>query len=481
MSVFPTDHAMPNAAYSTGRHDLQVGTQSHQWPLVPLADIVEINPRPSQLRDEELASFIPMRCVEEESGRFEPLGDKKVAEVKKGYTYFCDGDVIFAKVTPCMENGKAAVMKGLTNGIGFGSTEFFVLRPSARIAADYLLHFILQSGFRRDAARNMTGAVGLRRVPKSFLEQQKIPLPSLDQQRHIVAEIEKQFTRLDAGVAALRRVQANLKRYRAAILRAACEGRLVPTEAEIARVGGRKFESGKELLSRVLLERRRNWHGAGPYREPAVPHSANLGELPAGWAWATFEQIAERVTVGFVGSMKHEYVQDGVPFLRGQNVRENRFDPEGLLRISPEFHKRLSKSALRPGDLAVVRSGAVGVTCVIPASLPNANCSDLVLIQRPLGFVPQYGAYYMNSLAKRHVAAGKVGVALIHFNTKSVAALAVPLPPLAEQARVVAEVERHLSVCDEMEAMISANLQRASRLRNSILHSGFNGRLTYKE
>jgi type I restriction enzyme S subunit len=164
-------------------------------------------------------------------------------------------------------------------------------------------------------------------------------------------------------------------------------------------------------------------------------------------------------------------------FLRGQNVRENRFAPEGLLYVSPKFHQTLSKSALRPGDLAVVRSGSVGVTCVISDSLPDANCADLVLVQRPVGFVPQYGAYYMNSLAKRHVAAGKVGVALIHFNTKSVAALAVLLPPLDEQTRIVAEVERRLSVVKELETVVTANLQRATRLRQSILQKAFTGGL----
>jgi len=183
------------------------------WRTVALGEIVEINPRPGgdEFNDDLLASFIPMKCVEEESGRFQPFGDKKVAKVRKGYTPFRDGDVIFAKVTPCMENGKAAVLKGLTNGIGFGSTEFFVLRPKAGLDAHYLFHFILRSNFRREAARNMTGAVGLRRVPKAWFEQQTIPLPEPKEQRRIVAEIEKQFTRLDAGVAALKRVQANLK------------------------------------------------------------------------------------------------------------------------------------------------------------------------------------------------------------------------------------------------------------------------------
>lgn len=311
----------------------------------------------------------------------------------------------------------------------------------------------------------------------SIVRDMHFPLPPLPEQRRIVAEIEKQFSRLEEGVGALRRVQANLKRYRAAVLKAACEGQLAPTEAELARSKKRKYETGEELLARILAERRQNWQGRGNYKEPAAPDTSKLGKLPEGWAWATFEQIAERVTVGFVGSMKHEYVENGVPFLRGQNVRENRFDPDGLLHVGNEFHRKLSKSALRPGDLAIVRSGSVGVTCVIPDSLPDSNCSDLVLVQRPRGFIPQYGAYYMNSLAKRHIAAGKVGVALIHFNTKSVAALDVPLPPLAEQKRIVAEVERRLSVVEEMEATVEANLQRATRLRQSILQKAFKGTL----
>ena len=174
--------------------------------------------------------------------------------------------------------------------------------------------------------------------------------------------------------------------------------------------------------------------------------------------------------------MKHEYVSKGIPFLRSQNIRENKFDPEGLLFISPDFHSKLSKSVIRSGDLAVVRSGSVGVTCVIPDTLGEANCADLVLIQGPLGLVPQFGAYYMNSMAKRHIEAGKVGIALTHFNTRSVAALPVPLPPLAEQERIVSEVERRLSVIEELEAAVRANLTRADRLRQSILSQAFSGR-----
>jgi type I restriction enzyme S subunit len=107
--------------------------------------------------------------------------------------------------------------------------------------------------------------------------------------------------------------------------------------------------------------------------------------------------------------MKHAYVPSGVPFLRSQNVRPNRFDPAGLLHISPDFHRRLKKSTLLPGDLVVVRSGSVGVTCVVPVALGEANCADLVIIQRPKGIVPEYGAYYMTPSPSRMYAQGGLG------------------------------------------------------------------------
>lgn len=299
-------------------------------------------------------------------------------------------------------------------------------------------------------------------------------------QERIVAEIEKQFTRLDAGVEALKRLQAHLRRYRAAVLKAACEGVLVPNEADLARREGRKFEPASALLLRAAKEREEYWARVGKgRRQPAAASlPPNLGALPEGWAWATFEQLSCRVTVGHVGPMKDEYVAEGVPFLRSQNVRENRFDPEGLLRIPRAFHERLSKSLLMPGDLCVVRSGSVGTTCVLPESVGEANCADLVLVQRPLGVLPRFAAYYMNSLAKARVRAGQVGIALTHFNTKSVAALPVPVPPMAEQVRIVDRVEAALSQIDAAEASVASSLARADQLRRAVLRAAFEGQLT---
>lgn len=459
------------------------------WPVVTLGEVVDINPRPGddKLADDSLASFIPMKCVEEESGRFEPLADRKVAEVRKGYTPFRNGDVIFAKVTPCMENGKAALMKGLTNGIGFGSTEFFALRPADRLDATYLLHFVLQSSFRQQAARNMTGAVGLRRVPKSYMEQQLIPLPPLPEQRRIVAEIEKQFTRLEAGVAALRRVQANLKRYRAAVLKAACEGRLVPTEAELAKTGNRKakFETGEALLARILTEHRQNWQGRGQYKEPAASEIVGLPALPVGWCYASAEQVCSTVASGSTPLAPKMFSGRGeIPFLKVYNLTHN-----GALDFSvkPTFIERhthdglLARSRVLPHDVLMNIVGPpLGKVSFVPDSYPEWNINQAIVVFRPTQAIQNRLLTYW--LLSDHVLGrlertAKATAGQFNLQVTACRKLALPLPPLAEQTRIVAEVERRLSVVEELEAMVSANLQRSTRLRQSILQKAFTGTL----
>ena len=183
--------------------------------LVPLSQAVEVNPKidRSSLSDDLDVSFVPMAAVEALSGGIVVSTVRKYAEVKKGYTHFREGDILFAKVTPCMENGKMAIARKLVNGVGFGSTEFHVLRPRADVDARYIYYFVSSQTFRKEASGHMTGAVGLRRVPSAYLEEQLIPLPGIERQREIVAELEKQFSRLDEAVANLQRVKANLQRY----------------------------------------------------------------------------------------------------------------------------------------------------------------------------------------------------------------------------------------------------------------------------
>ena len=171
------------------------GIAAHsRYETVRIADVCAINPRKSELATlpaNTPVSFVPMKDLAENSSSFIPQEMRALEEVRQGaYTYFREGDVLVAKVTPCFENGKAGVACNLTNGIGFGSSEYYVLRPSERLLPDLLYHFITSPAFRAIATPAMTGTGGLQRVPKGVVEEFQIPLPPLEVQHQIVAEIE---------------------------------------------------------------------------------------------------------------------------------------------------------------------------------------------------------------------------------------------------------------------------------------------------
>lgn len=169
------------------------------WGFVLLSDICPINPtRPRNLTqsDETMTSFVPMAAVDEREGRIMDLQARPFGEVKRGYTYFEENDVLFAKITPCMENGKVAIARGLINGFGFGSTEFHVLRPTNRILPEWIYYFVRREAFHQEAKTKFRGAVGQQRVPQDFLETHLIPVPFPDNSEKSLAIQQQIVTRV---------------------------------------------------------------------------------------------------------------------------------------------------------------------------------------------------------------------------------------------------------------------------------------------
>jgi type I restriction enzyme S subunit len=250
------------------------------WAVAPLPTVASINPPKGKIQANAsvMAHFVPMACVTEEFGGIDVSTTRPLNEVIKGYTAFVEGDVLFAKITPCMENGKIAVVPPLSFGLGFGSTEFHVLRATEAVLPKWIAHFLSQTTSRRNAQRSMTGSAGQLRVPALWLSEQLFPIPPLPEQNRIVAKIEELFSDLDAGVAALERAKANLKRYRAAVLKAAVEGKLTEewrveaascrfsesqTNSETKRQDAAStYEPASKLLERILKERRQKWEAA---------------------------------------------------------------------------------------------------------------------------------------------------------------------------------------------------------------------------
>ena len=165
----------------------------HTVPVARLADVVEINPKKSEVRKltpETLVSFIPMEDMNTDRPSFVPSKQRALGEVITGYSYFRNNDVLLAKITPCFENGKAGIARNLLNSIGFGSTEFYVLRASEKVLPEFVYYIVTRPDFREEGAQNMAGTAGQQRVRREFLEDYEIPLPPVDEQRRIVAEIE---------------------------------------------------------------------------------------------------------------------------------------------------------------------------------------------------------------------------------------------------------------------------------------------------
>lgn len=170
----------------------RLGFDDKGWGLTTLAKCCELNPkRPKDIADDVDVSFVPMPAVSEK-GHMDCSAIKKYAEVKKGFTYFAENDVLFAKITPCMENGKGAIAKGLSNGIGAGSTEFHVLRPIADKSTPHWLYIITMfEEFRVGARKVMTGTGGQLRVPISYLAEYPVVLPPIDLQEQFASFVEQ--------------------------------------------------------------------------------------------------------------------------------------------------------------------------------------------------------------------------------------------------------------------------------------------------
>lgn len=372
-------------------------------------------------------------------------------------------------------------------------------RPKKLIHPQYVLHFLRSPAYWRAIAKSSAG-IALQNVNAKKLAAIELPLAPLREQKRIATKIEKHFTRLDAAVAALKRIQANLKRYRASVLKAACEGRLVPTEAELAHREGRDYEPADRLLARILEERRAKWEadqlakmqtaGKPPkddkwkakYQESSTPDTSDLSELPEGWTWVLTNQIAA-IQGGIQKQPKRTPKNNAFPFLRVANVLRGRLDLSEIHQIEL-FGGELQKLHLEVGDLLIVEGNGsaseIGRMAFWSGAIKDCVHQNHIIRARLLGGVlAPYVSAYWNSTegASRVLAEASSTSGLYTLSVTKVGHLPIPLPPLSEQERIVAEIDRRLSVIDELASIVHANMKRAERLRQAILKRAFEGKL----
>ena len=477
------------------------GILSAGWCIAEMTEICRVNPTidKASIPDDLDVSFVPMPAVEPGTGRIDVSGTRKFGTVKKGYTPFLEGDVLFAKITPCMENGKMAVVPSLKNGLGFGSTEFHVLRASDGISPQYLYYCVSSQSFRREAEHNMSGAVGQRRVTTPYLSACNLPVPPLPEQHRIVAKIEELFSELDKGIESLKTAQAQLKVYRQALLKHALEGKLT---AQWRTDNPDKLETAEALLKRIQKEREQRyqqqvaeWEAAcKPGSKPKAPKPlapltaeelAELPELPKGWGWVRIDHIQRyekhAVKAGPFGSAlkKEFYVQDGYKIYGQEQVI--RGDSEyGDYFIDEKKFGELSSCSVKPFDVLISLVGTIGKVLVLPQTAkPGIINPRLVKISLNLPFYRAtfFKSYFESAFLRSLYATASQGTTMDILNLGIIQNLPYPICSTAEQDEVISILDDKFSMIDQLEETIATSLKQSEALRQSILKKAFCGLL----
>lgn len=397
-----------------------------------------------------------------------------------------DGDVIY-----CLRGslGKAAIVRGLRRGAIASS--LVIIRPTPSTDPRYILAFLVGPQGKALIKEHDNGSAQPNLAGRS-VKKFGLPLAPLSEQRRIIAEIETQFTRLDDAVATLERVQHKLKRARASVLKAAVEGRLVPTEAEVARAEGRTYEPADVLLTRILEERRRKHDeaqaGSGrkkKYKEPVVPDEAGLPELPEGWSWSTMDVFLTTIEAGksFRCDPTPPTTADQVGIVKVSAVTWGTYDEsesktvDDPSRVNPDYF-------IEVGDFLFSRANTielVGACVLVGRTTRRTMLSDKILRLVPVQSTwNPWLLWVLRSLHGREqiesLATGNQD-SMRNIGQGRIRQIVVPVPPAPERSRIVEEIERRLSVLDAIESTLRGNLQRCAALRQSILKRAFEGKL----
>jgi type I restriction enzyme S subunit len=397
------------------------------WTSVRLGDVCEINPRrPAMNRsDDTVTTFVPMSAVDGEHGVIAAAEAKLYVVVKKGYTYFGEGDVLFAKITPCMQNGKHAIAKGLIDGIGFGTTEFHVIRPGERITSEWIHYFLRQPRLLEAATAHFSGAVGQQRLPEDYLRNLEIPLPPVVEQKRIAAILNEQMTAVEKARA----------------------------------VSDVQIDAARRLRSAYLR---------------AIFSSSTSRS----WKRCLLRDVSDRITDGT--HLPPPFTSEGIPFLFVRNIVSGRIDFNVEKFVSTQTYEDLVKRC-RPvrGDVLYSAVGSFGVAVVIDTDRPFTFQRHIAHIKlRRAEVMPEFLAAYINSPeGQAQSEAAALGGAQRTVTLSSLGRFEVLVPPIETQRSLVATLRDQLSSAERVQTDAESTGNLLNNMPGALLRRAFSGQI----
>lgn len=418
------------------------------WPVIRLRFSAKINPSRSEVNgipgDTEV-SFVPMESVGEYGGLcLEQV--KPLDEVSTGYTYFREGDIVVAKITPCFENGKGSIAEGLENGLGFGTTELHVLRPSADMDRRFLFYLTISHAFRSIGAAYMYGAGGQKRVPDDFIRNFSHPIPPLGDQRAIAAFLDRETARIDALIEKKRRQIELLQEKRAALISHAVTKGLDPT---------------------------------APMKGSGIRW---LGEVPEHWNVVQLRRIASDLQTGPFGSQLHasDYVDGGIPVINPANIQNGVVVPDDRTTVTEDTFARLRRHALEEGDIVFGRRGEMGRSALIGEAERGFLCGtgSIRARLRTSAAHPRFVALFLqHSGVHDHLVLESVGSTMDNLNTTIIGRIPIALPPTQEQLDIAKQIHRDQARIDHLTAKVNISIDRLREYRSALISAAVTGKI----
>lgn len=459
---------------------------SEKWCLPTLEEIGIYNPKHGKGLDDNLeVSFVPMPNVRDDEWNLDLSLTRKLGQVRKGYTHFSDGDVLFAKITPCMENGKAGVAKGLVNGIGCGSTELHVLRPLAGIEPKYIYSYLHQEKYRNSAKLNMTGTAGQLRVPSGYFKESIIPLAPLNEQHRIVEKLDRLLPKVQACQERLEKIPRTIKRFRQSVLDAAYSGRLT----EDWRKEQNSEKNANELLAEIS-KKRAEWlrqqrdEGNREFtrtQKKLHDHTYEFPsdiELPKNWTWSSLLKACWLVVD--CHNKTAPYQERGIPLIRTTNIKSGNLLLNEVKFVSSETYAFWSRRCPpETGDILFTREAPMGECAIIPSGVKLCMGQRMMLLR----VFPELTSNTYVSFAiqdpkfQQRLGENAVGSGVKHLRVGDVERLVIPFPPLLEQREIVWRVEALFKLADQIEARYQKAKANVDKLTQSILAKAFRGEL----